>query len=300
MNWVIIGTLSAVTFAVVNIFDKILLVRYIKDVRTFTVMVGVIQVPMGLAVLPFYPMESHSLQAYLAAYFSGFLWGGSLCAMFLALQKVDVSVVIPVVSTSPVFVALLAVGLLGEELTIYHWGAILITVSGAVLISSKPSRTSSITSLKKTFILLLLGTFCMAVAQVLTKVAADDMSVWNLFTLRNQGLASACVVLMFRPYMIGETIRVLSQKETAFVFFMAEGVLVFFSLLLTLWAISLAQVSLVVTVMSTRPLFVFFMSMVISLPFLHILDESLEWKTISTKVISTAMIVVGIVSISLL
>ena len=73
---------------------------------------------------------------------------------------------------------------------------------------------------------------------------------------------------------------------------------------LTIWAIDLGPISLVATAMSSRPLFVFMMSIGLSLPKgvsrWKLLNEQLDRRTLAVKLVSTAMIVVGISAISLL
>lgn len=300
MNWLTIAIVSAVVFALVSILDKVILVRYIRDARTFIVMVGFIQFPMGLIILPFVPFESYSSATLAAGYFSGFLWGISLIAMFLAMRQEDVSKVVPVISISPVFVAIGAVIFLSERLTALHWLAIILTVAGAMVISVRMTGTSRLPRFNSTFALLIAGSITIAGGQFLTKVAADDMGVWNLLTLRNMGLGSACVLFMFRPHVLKETAKVLSDATAAGVFFLTEGVLVFIGLVLTIWAIDLGPVSLVATAMSSRPLFVFMMSVGLSLPMWRLLNEPLDRRTLAVKLVSIGMIIVGISGISLL
>lgn len=301
MDWIFVALASAFVFGVVSIFDKVILMRYVPSPRTFIVMVGMIQFPMGLVVLPFFPLQGYPAMVVATAYFSGFVWGISLVAMFWAMSREDVSRVIPVISISPVFVAILAVIFLNERLTAFHWVAILVTVGGAALISMRMTGKTRHISLSPSFFLLLFGSMAFAGGQFLSKLALEeDMSVWNLFALRNFGLGTACILLMMRPSTLPDICRVLVNPTSASVFVMTEGVLVFAALLFTLWAIALGPVSLVATVQSTRPLFVFGMSVMLSLPLWHLLNEPLDKRTLANKLVSTAMIVAGISAISLL
>lgn len=300
MIWLPIAVLSAFVFALVSILDKVILVRYIRDARTFIVMVGFISIPMGLLVLPFAPFEGYPASILAVGYFSGFLWGISLIAMFLAMRVEDVSRVVPVISISPVFVAILAVIFLSEGLTALHWAAIVLTVAGAVVISTKATGRSRLPTFNATFLLLIGSSISIAGGQFLTKIAADEMGIWNLLTVRNMGLGSACILFMFRPYVLRETVRALSNATSAGVFFLTEGALVFIGLVLTIWAIELGPVSLVATAMSSRPLFVFIMSIGMSLPVWKLLNEPLDRRTLAIKLLSTIMILVGISAISFL
>ncbi len=300
MNWLSIAILGSVVFALVSILDKVILVHYIRDARTFIVMVGFITFPMGLLILPFVPFDNYPITVLAAGYFSGFLWGISLIAMFLAMRREDVSRVIPVISISPVFVAILAVMFLAEKLTALHWVAIMATVAGAIIISAKTTGSSRLPNLDSTFLLLIAGSLFIAGGQYLTKVAANDMSVWNLLTLRNMGLGSACILFMFRPYVLREMLRAMTNATSAGLFLLTEGLLVFIALVLTIWAIDQGPVSLVATAMSSRPLFVFIMSIALSLPMWKLLNESLDRRTLAIKLVSIAMIIIGISGISLL
>lgn len=301
MNWIIVSLLSAFSFAVVSVLDKVILVRYITNARAFIVMVGMIQIPMGLLVLPFVPLDTSSFQGSFIGYISGFIWGVSLIAMFWAMSKDDVSKVIPVMSISPVFVAILAVVFLSESLSAWHWVAIVVTVAGAALISVRLTGRAFGITLGPTFLLLLFGSVALAGGQFLSKVALEDISLWNLYTLRSLGLGSACILLVFRPEVVSPIRRALFNLESFTVFFVTEGLLVFVALVLSLWAIDLGPVSLVATVFSTRPLFVFAMSLLLSTPLLwRILDEPMDRKTLTNKVVSTTMIVGGISALSLL
>ena len=80
---------------------------------------------------------------------------------------------------------------------------------------------------------------------------------------------------------------------------MAEGFVVLLAMVLTLWAIGLGPVSLVATAMATRPLFVFAMSIALSSRLWPLLNEPLDRRTLLHKLVSTAIIVAGIVGISL-
>ena len=79
-----------------------------------------------------------------------------------------------------------------------------------------------------------------------------------------------------------------------------EGVLAPLAALLALWAILLGPVSLAVTVMSTRSMFIFVFSALVSTPLFPILHEPLDRGTLATKFIFIAMILSGVGAISLL
>ncbi len=299
MDWVAVSLASAAAFAVVSILDKVILVRFVPNARAFIVMVGLIQFAIAAVALPFSSFEGLGAGPIVVGYFSGFLWGVSLIAMFWVMSTQDVSRVIPVISTSPVFVAVMAVIFLSEHLGPLHWLAILVTVAGAGLISLRPGGSSGRVGLGPSFLVLLLGSVALAGGQFLSKVALDDLDIGTLLVTRSIGLGMAATILPFRPSVVGVIRRAVSNAATIGVFVLAEGFVVLFAMVLTLRAFELGPVSLVATAMATRPLFVFAMSVALSSSLWPVLNEPMDRRTLLHKLTSTAIIVGGIAGISL-
>ena len=299
MDWVTVSLISAVVFAVVSILDKVILTRYTPSAPTFIVLTGLLQIPGAFIVLIFVPFQSYSLDVWIIGYFAGFVWGISLVIMFLVMSREDVSRVIPVIATSPVFVAVLATVYLQEDLSVIHWAAIVVTVAGAALISLRWTGHNQKELLGSSFFLLLLASALVAGGQFLSKVALEEMSVLNLHVLRNVGLGMACMLIPLRPSIIRETRQVLADRKGTGVLVLNEGIIALVASLLTLWSIALGPVSLVVTVMSTRPLFVFVMSVLLSFGVWKMLEEPLDRGTLVRKMVFTAMIVAGVAGITL-
>jgi drug/metabolite transporter (DMT)-like permease len=301
MLWAVVSVASAAVFAIVSILDKIILDRYSPNPATFIVLTGVMQVLGGIVVFAFVPFESYPAPVVFTAFASGLVWGTSLVVMFWVLSREDVSIVMPVIATSPVFVAILAVFFLGEHLTILHWSAIVVTVAGAALVSTRVNRGAIRGPiLSASFLLLLLASFFAAGGQFLSKVSLEDMSLWNQLAVRSAGMGVACILLPFRPAVVNEARRLVSSPAGFWLLVLNEGPIAFFAIVLTLWGISLGQVSLAVTLMSTRPLFVFMLSALLSTSLFGILREPVDSRTITRKLVSIAMIVAGISVISLL
>ena len=299
MDWVTVSLISAVVFAVVSILGKVILTRYTPSAPTFIVLTGLLQIPGAFIVLIFVPFQSYSLDVWIIGYFAGFVWGISLVIMFLVMSREDVSRVIPVIATSPVFVAVLATVYLQEDLSVIHWAAIVVTVAGAALISLRWTGHNQKELLGSSFFLLLLASALVAGGQFLSKVALEEMSVLNLHVLRNVGLGMACMLIPLRPSIIRETRQVLADRKGTGVLVLNEEIIALVASLLTLWSIALGPVSLVVTVMSTRPLFVFVMSVLLSFGVWKMLEEPLDRGTLVRKMVFTAMIVAGVAGITL-
>ena len=301
MDWFLVSLASAAVFACVGVLDKLVLTRISAGALTFIAGTGLLQFPGALIPLAFVPLESYSVGVWTAAVMSGVLVGASLVAMFWMLSRRAVSEVIAVYQTSPIFVAILAVAILSEDLTVLQWLAILVTIAGAVMISLRRTGVFQRVRLDASFYLLVLASVLAAAGHFLTKVALEEgMSFWNLHTVRAVSLGLIMALLMARPTVLRELRLVVSDRSVVGLWVLAEAVVALPAIVLTQWGISLGPVSLTTAVMSSRPLFVLVISALLSAPAMELLNEPLDRETLAKKGVSIAMIVGGVGALSLL
>ena len=301
MIWVLLALGSTITFAVISALDKILILRYVPNPRTFIVLVGITQFLLSVSILPWASWSGYSSADAAVGYVSGLASGGYLVLMFWVMGKQDVSRVVPVTSTYPIVVAILAQGFLGESLSALAWIGILITVAGASLMSVGPTARPEDRGRGElaAFALLILASVGFGLSQFLTKVVADDMDVWTLFFWRSLGGGTACCALVLMSGAAGDVLRTVRRPASVGLILFTEGALVFVALCFMLWAIYLGPVSLVSTVMATRPLFVFALGVILSLGASNVLNEPLERRILVAKLLAIALTVGGVVTVTL-
>lgn len=301
MNWVFLALGSALAFAVVSALDKILIQRFVTNPRAFIVLVGLIQFGLAAIVLPFAKFSGYGLDTALISCLSGFLAGIYLVLMFWVMRMQDVSRVVPITSTHPIFVAILAQVFLGEVISVLAWAGIVVTVGGAALMSFGPTtrRSERGQSQWVPFALLMVSSLAFGLSQYLTKVVADDIDVWSMFVWRGVGLGTACVGIMVHRSMFPDLVRAIRDPVAISLAVFTEGLLVLVAVILQLLAIYSGPVSLAVTVMAIRPLFVFILGILLSLGASRVLDEPLEGRILATKMAAIAMTVGGIIAVTL-
>ena len=301
MNWVFLALGSALAFAVVSALDKILIQRFVTNPRAFIVLVGLIQFGLAAIVLPFAKFSGYGLDTALISCLSGFLAGIYLVLMFWVMRMQDVSRVVPITSTHPIFVAILAQVFLGEVISVLAWAGIVVTVGGAALMSFGPTtrRSERGQSQWVPFALLMVSSLAFGLSQYLTKVVADDIDVWSMFVWRGIGLGTACVGIMVHRSMFPDLVRAIRAPVAISLAVFTEGLLVLVAVILQLLAIYSGPVSLAVTVMAIRPLFVFILGILLSLGASRVLDEPLEGRILATKMAAIAMTVGGIIAVTL-
>ena len=301
MIWVLYALGSAITFSLVSTLDKVLLQKYIPSSRVFIILVGFVQLLLALIVLPLASFTGYGADDAAIAIGSGLVTGAYLILLFWAISLQDVSRVVPVASTYPIFVAILAQLFLGEELGVLAWIGICVTVAGVGLMSFGPTARASDMGKGQTmvFALLVTASLLFGLTQIMSKVVADDMDVWTLLMWRMLGAAAVCIALLVRTQVVPDIMRALRNPSAVGLLLLTEGALVLVAMVFTLEAIYNGPVSLASTVMATRPLFVFGLGIVLSMGASNVLNEPLEGRIIATKLLAIAMMVAGVGAVTL-
>ena len=301
MIWVLYALGSAVMFAFVSTLDKVLLQRYIPSSRVFIILVGFVQVLLALCVLPLASWTGYGVDDAAIAIVSGLVTGAYLILLFWAISIQDVSRVVPVASTYPIFIAILAQLFLGEDLGVLAWTGICVTVAGVGLMSFGPTARASDMGKGQTmvFALLITASLMFGLSQILSKVVADDMDVWTLLMWRMLGAAAVCIALLVKVEVVPDIMRTLRNPSAVGLLLLTEGALVLVAMVFTLEAIYNGPVSLASTVMATRPLFVFVLGVALSMGASNVLNEPLEGRILATKMLAIAMMIAGVGAVTL-
>ena len=302
MSWIVIALAAAVLWGGVSVVDKTLLQNYVRSHVTLQLIIGILQIVMGLAFAGGFAWSSDVTSAEaLWAFVSGIIYGFGGLFLIRALKSQEVSRVIPIAQTSPIFAAILAFVFLDETLTVLQWNAVVITVAGALLLSMHRDAEYRSLFLDRSFSPLMLASVIMAVSHVVSKVSLDTLAVPLVHGLRSLGLGAvlfgASIPSRDARNELSHMVRSRS-KGLALVGFGEIG-LTTVAILLFLWALSTGPVGLVSALGSTRSLFVLLYSTILSLRFRDLLGERVTRGVLGVKVASVTLIVVGVGAITL-
>lgn len=232
---------------------------------------------------------------------SGALFGLGAQFLMRVLYQNEVSRTVPVFQTSPIFTALLAAIFLGERITGLQWGAVLLTVAGAMLLSIRIDGGFRQALMHRSIIALLIGAFIGGSAHVAGKAAVDVQPV--LFTHGLRMLALGLVFLGFnlRTSAFNDVKRFVRERSPGLAIVTAnELVIANLGLVLMLWALQLGPASLVTAVTATRAFFVVLYSTILAMIFKGFLGEITTPQTVVMKVAATSMIVLGVAAMAIL
>ncbi|MFC1913774.1 EamA family transporter [Chloroflexota bacterium] len=299
MDWTSTAILSAAALGAVNIIDSHLLTKRMPSFRAFMLLVGVIHTFYALVIFYIFPLPDNiSVLPLLVAIASGIFRTVAVSIMLYSLQKTEVSQVIPVIHSYPIFVAMLAVPALGESLYALQWLAIVIVVFGAVVVSAGPTSTSTTKWHGRTLLLLLIASLCFALGDITTKYALTYISFWNGFSLTALCMSGTFLVASLRPRFLRE-IWDMPRRNSSLALLTFNETLAPVGITLSFWAIQRGPVSLVSTVIGSRPIFVVLYSLIFSRVFPDFLVRFASRKMLWLRLAATLMIFGGIAIIYL-
>jgi len=300
MDWVTAALLSAVSIGVVNILDSHLITKRMPSLRAYLLIASFFVLGYSILIAVRAPLpEGIDAWPLAVAITSGLIRAAGLGILLYTLKTEEVSRVVPVVYAYPVLVAIMAVPILGESLGVLQWLAVLIVVGGAVLVAIKKNSEGIKGRLGKTFLLLVLASLSMALAEVAGKYTLDYISSWNLYWI-----TALCVVFVFlavslRRSIIKQVSGVVRQVKTMLLVFTTETLAVV-GMVLLFWALERGPVSLVSTISGSRPLFVFISAWLLSRFWKgFLLEDRTVGTALAMRLLAIAMIVGGIAIIYL-
>ena len=300
MEWMVFAAASAFTFALVSVLDKILISDHVGSGKIFVAGVGGAQVLLGIATLPLATFSGFDASVITVALLSGVFSGTYLIGMFIIMESQDVSRVVPVVSTYPIFVAFLAFLFLDEHVSIFEWACVIVTVVGAAMVSLAPKSINSTEGVGILALLfLLLASMSFGLSQFLSKTIAEEMTMWTQYSLRAFGGGITCGLLIFLPGVRQGLVTLFTNFKTMMVFSITEIVLVFFAILFFFLSVYSGEIYLTATVMATRPLFVFALTLLLSIPVIGLFKESVRGKAMATRATGIVLTVGGVIGVSL-
>ena len=300
MEWMVFAAASAFTFALVSVLDKILISDHVGSGKVFVAAVGGAQVLLGIATLPLATFSGFDASVITVALLSGVFSGTYLIGMFIIMESQDVSRVVPVVSTYPIFVAFLAFLFLDEHVSIFAWACVIVTAVGAAMVSLAPKSINSTEGVGILALLfLLLASMSFGLSQFLSKTIAEEMTMWTQYSLRAFGGGITCGLLIFLPGVRQGLVTLFTNFKTMMVFSITEIVLVFFAILFFFLSVYSGEIYLTATVMATRPLFVFALTLLLSIPVIGLFKESVRGKAMATRATGIVLTVGGVIGVSL-
>ena len=295
---ILFATLSATVFGLVSAIDKRLISKTVPNFNCFCCAVGISLTIFAIGTFFLMDIGFSLNQHRFIAIVSGCCWGATLGIQFYGYKIEEASRVSAIVHTFPVFVTIIAIPFLGESLTTIQFIAMGIVVIGAYVISINDLSVTTIFKVNKALPILVLASFFMALAHITGKWALESESVESVYVFRNLGMAFVLFAFC-KPKTPIELFQSLNNKLALTLLLVSEFILAPVAVILQVLATNMVAITIISTVTASRPVFVFAFVTLFSLPFVRLLDEKLDAKTLAVKSSSIAAITVGIAVLSI-
>jgi len=251
-----------------------------------------------LALIPFVGFDSPNLNQTLLAILAG---GVSVLASFLfysALEQFEASRVVPALGAIlPLFTIIISFVLFREK-TVFHLKeiiAFILLVSGSVLISFRKGKNISL----KSFSLSIPAAFLFSLWFVLIKNLYLELSFWTVIIVSRAGAFLFSLFFMFDRELRKSVFQKPKnlRSKTGFIFLINQGIGTVASLLQN-WAIVIVPfgyLAFINALEGTRYIFLFILSIILSLKFPGIGEESLSKTNIIQKTAAILITIFGLI-----
>lgn len=295
LTWLLLALSSTLIAALVNILDSHFMSRRMPGWKAYVLICDLFALPVSIVMLFIFPLPAGIGFAPIAAVFASAMISSLAVVLILdVMRKEDVATVSPVTSTAPVFVAILAMLFLGEDLALHHWLAIAAVVTGAIAISFKWDARGGAHFHIRPFLILMAASVLIAVSNVFNKYALGYMSFWNSATLIFLFSAILFIGICFRPNVLRE-IASLKDRTGTVGFTLANQVAAMTATVLAYKAVQLSPVALASTIFNSKPLFIFaFSGLAARIAPGFLIHEKSSRKLLLVRAGATMLVVAGL------
>jgi len=276
--------------AIVFFIDKIVISKWTKNPFQALIVTGIFSLLAAGFVYFMGGVAQTSFNHILPCVLLGMVYMISFVFYFKSMQRSDVSKFISLAAVSNILILILAFILLKESLGLFqYFGVITITLGSMLMLVKGNEKLQWTSSLKNILIYVVM----ISLTSIAGKYLLGIVDYWTLFFYENIGMFIASLPIIFINLNgLKETVNEHGKKVVMWI--LLSEILGSLSLILMLIAYSLGPVSLVNAFTSIKFIFVFIISLVLSLFLPQILKEDYSnRRDVMQKVLAMVLIAVG-------
>jgi len=285
--WAILAVVVSFIYAIVAIVDKIAISREIRD-PIFATFIFSFATFVSFGSVYFFKDVFLSPELVLILLGTGLVSSLGVYFYYSVLEKEEVSSYIPMLSTSPIFVLILAFILLGEKLGAFQYLGILVIVVGALVLSLNEHKIR----FNKMFWIIFGSVFLFSLVDVAIKFVTLSSLIWPVLFWIGIGQGFVAIVLFAFHHP-----KIRSRERKGLEHLIIANILTVVAWSLYLVAISLGSVTLIRALTRISILFVFLMATGLTVFYPKVLKEKISKKIVIQKFIGIAIIISGAVMV---
>lgn len=293
MSWIFLVLASHFSWAIENVYTKIVIGSKVKNPYVFLILIMVLSV----TALPFVPY--HYIFFPTVSVMGWLLLASALYTLgtlpYIKAMKIEEVTRLNILwNTIPIFTLILGWLLIGDKISGRELMAMLFLISGAVIASLKNEASSF--KLSKAFWPMIVACILYSAYAVVVRFLTKELSFYSIFFWTT--LFNALMVLVCLGYREVRNDLIKDVKNSSIKFFLIFLIVVVISNIgtfLNQWALSIKSGSLVYSFEGFQVLFVFFLSLVAAKIFPGFIAESLDKKDLIIKFVAFLIVMVGLI-----
>ena len=298
--WIPLALLFPALTGVVNILDKLILDRFASRVFYYAFWIGVFELVLGLISLGVVAgVQGDGLESktFLGGVLTGAVAAVSVLLFFASLKLGQVTRVVPVWYLYPLIVAPLAAVFLDESISALAAGAIVLAVTGAVLVSWQGGG-GPIFGNPAVPLLALVAAAILAVSFVLSKYFLEGGDFWQFLASERMGVAIPMMGVALLPGVWRGALGMVRQRGFMGLVALVQAIITLV-LLARFGAIDQGPVSFVAAISAVQPAMVFLYALVLAALYPATFGTWITRSTLLPHSIGIAVLMGGVVIIAL-
>lgn len=293
MHWAVFEIIATFLWSFVNIVDKYALGKWFKNLYIPIIILEILGIIAAVIIYLFHGFAELSVFSIFIALIAGIFHFLCYVFYFKAVKLEEISRVVPLFHFTPVFVLIFGTFLLGEIFTPIKYFGIFLILIGAVGLSFKNSIKLN---LGKAFWLMILSSISWAVFSISLKYLLNFSDFWTVFAYTRIGAVFALIPAVyftfndFKSLIRKQGLKPVAVVSIAHLFNLA-------ALILATVAVSLGPVILVEFLSSTQYLFLFFITIFLSIFYPSIIKEDIGRFNVIIKFAAIMLMILGSVLI---
>jgi bacterial/archaeal transporter family protein len=294
MSWLFLALLAPALDTIVGFIDKYVIEHKLKDSYAAPIYAGITALVFGTIIWSLFGLPTLGIKNGVLLIGSGiiFMWGYAL--YFHALARSHTSYVIAVLQSTPLFILILSVILLGERLSSVQLLGFILVFTGVMGLSVE--RVERRVRLNKAFYQIIIANFLFAVSAIIVKSTNNIDNFVPILAYSSWGFALGSLVLflVFKKVRFGflKTFRMVGKTTLAAMFL--NDSLAAFSQSITFLAITLGPVALVGVLGGTQVFYGIFFGVLLTLTLPKLFHEDIAKKDIAIKLAMSFILFGGV------
>jgi drug/metabolite transporter (DMT)-like permease len=278
---------SPFIWGLMNVIDKFIVSKKVKNTLSFTAVVAIVNIIFGLIFAAFIDWKNIDFSSSTSSIIAGILYGSQFFFYYYILSKKDTSHTIGLMYSYPIILILLSFLFLNEIVSLQGYIGIFLIILGSLLLSLHIKKIGML----KGFYLIIPLIICVATAEFLMKVSTNNIPELNGFAINLVVMGATVLCILFHK----KTRKDFPKELKNFKWALLSESFTFIGLLTIYVAMSGISATLVTAIAALQPITVLFFEYVAN----KMVGNMIKDKNFLRKFISIIIIVIGAVLVYL-